>query len=118
MKKLTFLLGTLGGAMAGYVFSNKKLRTELQNAPDAAAAAKILGKHLSHDGQSVAKDVKEFAIEHDFDDKIEDGKKYVKNYYKSAKGEVQKFIGKKVKQATGAAKKAKNSAMKKVSKKK
>ena len=114
MKKLTFLLGTLGGAMAGYVFSNKKLREELQNAPDAAAAAKILGKHLSHDGQAVAKDVKEFAVEHDFDDRLQDGKKYVKTYYKSAKDEVQKFIGAKVKQATGAAKSAKNAAKKKM----
>ncbi len=57
MKKLSFLVGTLGGAMAGYVFSNKKLREQLVNAKDPSAAAKILGKHLSEDGQVVAKEV-------------------------------------------------------------
>lgn len=114
MKKLTFLLGTLGGALAGYVFSNKKLRTELRDAPDAAAAAKILGKHLSNDGQSVAREAKQLAQEHHLDDRIADGKKYVEGYYKSAKSEVQKFIGDKVKQATGAAKHAKKRVVRKV----
>lgn len=99
MKKLTFLLGTLGGAMAGYVFSNKKLRTEMMDAKDSTEAAKILGKHLSTDGQVVAKEVRQLAEQHGLDDRIADGKNYVQDYYTSAKDEVQKFLGAKVKEA-------------------
>lgn len=114
MKKLSFLLGTLGGALAGYVFSNKKLRAELTDAKDATAAAKILGKHLAEDGQVVAKEVGQLAEQYELDDKIADGKKYVKNYYESAKEEVQKFIGAKAKEAGKLAVKAKKQVAKKV----
>lgn len=99
MKKLTFLLGTVGGAMAGYVFSNKKLRNEMLEAKDSKEAAKILGKHLSTDGQVVAKEVRQLAEQHGLDDRIADGKQYVQDYYSSAKDEVQKFLGAKVKEA-------------------
>lgn len=116
MKKLSFLLGSLGGALAGYVFSNKKLREQMVKAKDSKEAAKILGKHLSADGQVVAKEVRQLANEHNLDDRIADGKKYVEEYYSSAKGEVQKFIGAKVKQATKAATSAKKQAVKKVKK--
>ncbi len=116
MKKLSFLLGTLGGAMAGYVFSNKKLREQLLGAKDTSAAAKILGKHLAEDGQVVAKEVRDLAEQHGLDDRIADGRKYVEQYYSSAKDEVQKFIGAKVKQATKVAVKAKKHAVKKVKK--
>ncbi len=99
MKKLTFLLGTVGGAMAGYVFSNKKLRNEMMDAKDSSEAAKILGKHISSDGQAVAKEVRQLAEQHGLDDRIADGKQYVQDYYSSAKDEVQKFLGAKVKEA-------------------
>ena len=46
MKKLSLLLGTLGGATAGYLFSNKKLRDQLSGAKDAEEAARILGVAL------------------------------------------------------------------------
>ena len=99
MKKLTFLLGSLGGALAGYVFSNPKLRNELMKSKDATAAAHILGKHLSADGQTVAKEVKQLAEQHHLDDKISDGKKYVHQYYMNAKDEVQKFVSLQLKEA-------------------
>lgn len=114
MKKISFLLGTVGGALAGYVLSNKKLRTELRDAKDATAAAKILGRHLSHDGQVVATEVRELAEEHHLDDRLAEGRKYVKNYYKSAKEDVQDFLGAKVKEATKTAIKAKRSVGRKV----
>ena len=114
MKKLTFLLGTLGGAMAGYVFSNQKLRTELQNAKDAAGAARVLGRHLALDGETVAKEAKRFAEQHHLDDRIADGRKYVQKYYESAKEEVQKYIGTKSKQAVKVAKRAGKKVMKKI----
>ncbi|MDD5055986.1 MAG: hypothetical protein PHZ00_07025 [Candidatus Peribacteraceae bacterium] len=116
MKKLTFLLGTLGGAMAGYVFSNKKLRTELQNAEDAGAAAKILGRHLAADGETVAKEAKRFAEQHHLDSKIAEGKKYAQKYYESAKDEVQKYIGARSTQVVKVAKSAGKKAVKRVKK--
>ncbi len=107
MRKLSLLLGTLGGAMAGYIFSNKKLRQELVNAKDGSAAAKILGKHLSTDGHQVAKEAKQFAREHHLDDKIADGKQYAKKYYQSSKKEVEKFLSKGAKEAAELVKAAK-----------
>lgn len=114
MKKLSFLLGTVGGALAGYVLSNKKLRTELRDARDATAAAKILGRHLSHDGQKVATEVRELAQEHHLDDRLAEGRRYVKEYYETAKDEVQSFLSAKVKDATSIAKKAKKQVGRKV----
>jgi hypothetical protein len=92
MKKLSFLLGTVGGALAGYVLSNGKLRDELTKAKDATAAAKILGKHLAADGETVAKEVGTLAKEYKLDDKLAEGKKYIKEYYKTAKDEVKGLI--------------------------
>jgi len=114
MKKLSFLLGTLGGALAAYVFSNKKLRTELLDAKDASVAAKILGRHLSKDGQRVAKEVQQLAEQHNLDDKISGGKKYIQEYYIGAKDEVQKYLGAKMKDATRVVKGAKKTASKKM----
>ena len=107
MKKLSFLLGTVGGALAGYVLSNNKLRAELQKAEDASEAAKILGKHLSKDGEAVAKEVGQLAEQYDLDDKLQNGKKYVKSYYKSAKEEVKKFLKTKVAKVSKTVKKRK-----------
>lgn len=114
MKKLSFLLGTLGGAMAGYVLSNNKLRRELMASKDASAAAKVLGKHLAADGQTVAKEVKEIAKEHHFDEHLVEGKRYAKKYYVSAKKELTKFIGKQAKKASAKAKRAGKKAVRKV----
>ena len=116
MKKLTFLLGSLGGALAGYVFSNSKLRKEMMEADDPTVAAKILGRHLASDGQVVAKEVKHFAQQHHLDDKVAEGKKYVAKYYESAKGEVGKFITSKVGMAQKSAKKVGKKVMKKAKK--
>lgn len=100
--------------MAGYVFSNKKLRTELMDAKDASEAAKVLGKHLSSDGQKVAKEVQQLAKEHDLDGRVAEGKKYVQEYYSSAKDEVQKFIGAKAQEASRAASRAKKNVVRKM----
>ncbi len=119
MKKLSFLLGSLGGVMAGYVFSNKKLRHELMEVKDPKIAAKILGKHLAADGQNVAKEVRQLAEEHHLDKKVAQGTKYVKGYYNNAQHEVKKFLSDKVKGAKGEVMKAKkkvHTAAKKVEK--
>ncbi len=106
MKKLSFLLGTLGGALAGYVFSNNKLRGELLSAKDAESAAKILGKHLSKDGEIVAKEVKQLAEQHNLDEKIAEGKKFVQKYYDTAKSEAKKYVNLGLKEAKKVTKKA------------
>ena len=45
MRKFSLLLGTLGGALAGYILSNDKLRKQMAEAPNAEAMAKMLGQH-------------------------------------------------------------------------
>ncbi len=117
MKKLSFLLGSLGGVMAGYVFSNSKLRAELMKAKDGPSAAKVLGKHLAEDGQTVAKEVQQLAEEHHLDTHVAHGRKYVQKYYKNARDEVQKFLSAKVKDATKVAKKAVSKGKKQVARK-
>lgn len=107
MKKLTLLLGSLGGAMAGYVFSNKKLRQELMTAKDAEAAAKILGKHIAADGQAVGKEMKQLAREHELDKKVAQGKDYVKKYYQKSSKEVKKMLNTGMKEAKKVVKNAK-----------
>ena len=99
MKKISLLLGSLGGAMAGYIFSNKKLRQQLADAKDAGAAAKILGKHLASDGEQVAKEVTRFVGSHDWEGTMNTGKKYAVKYYQASKREVQKMMRKGKKEA-------------------
>ncbi|TSC79204.1 MAG: hypothetical protein G01um101425_704 [Candidatus Peregrinibacteria bacterium Gr01-1014_25] len=77
MKKLPLLLGTLGGALAGYIFNNNKLRAELAKAKDAEAAAKTLGKHLSHDGKKLAKEVQKFVESDEVQTQLKKAKTYV-----------------------------------------
>jgi len=60
MKKFSLLLATLGGAAAGYLFSDKKLREELMNAETPEEAARLLGKHLQKDGKKLAGQMQEF----------------------------------------------------------
>ena len=76
MRKLTLLLGAMGGAMAGYVFSNKGLRDELTKAKDAEAAGKVLAKHLAKDGKQVGKEVKNFIDSEEVQENLAKAKKY------------------------------------------
>ncbi len=107
MKKMSLLLGSLGGAMAGYLLSNKKLRQELTTAKDTQAAAKIIGKHLASDGQDVAREAKKFAHAHQLDKKVAEGKKYVMDQYKESKKGVEKMIAQGMKDTQKAVKSAK-----------
>lgn len=108
MRKLTLLLGAMGGAMAGYVFSNKTLRDELTNAKDAEAAGKVLAKHLAKDGKQVGSEVKRFIESDEVQDNLQKAKKYAmeqaKELQKNAmalmkEGQKQMGIAKKVKTA-------------------
>lgn len=111
MRKVTLLLGALGGAMAGYVFSNKTLRDELSNAKDAEAAGKVLAKHLAKDGKQVGKEVKNFIESDEVQANLQKAKKYAMNQakelQKSAMAFVQQGQEQVVSMTKGTAKKAK-----------
>jgi hypothetical protein len=125
MKKLSLLLGALGGAMAGYVFSNSKLREELSDAKDAEAAGKILAKHLQKDSKQIGHEMKQFVESDEVQANLTKAKKYVQSNAKKLQNDLKSMIskgaakGKKVaitatkKASTGAKK-----AVKKASKKK
>ncbi len=113
MKKLSLLLGTLGGAMAGYVFSNSKLRDELSGAKDAEAAGKILAKHLAKDGKQLGHEVKKFAESDEVQANLKKAKEYASTTMKKFQGELKgmvaegtKKIEKEVKKASKEVKKA------------
>jgi len=119
MKKLSLLLGTLGGAMAGYVFSNSKLREELTSAKDAEAAGKILAKHLAKDGKQLGHEVKKFAESDEVQENLKKAKDYAQQTVKKFQGELKglvkdgtKKIEKEVKKASVQVKKAAKKASK------
>lgn len=108
MKKVSMFLGALGGAMAGYLLSNKKLREELIETDDPKKAAKILGAHLQKDGHAFAQDVKEFVESEPVQKKVKEAKKYADKQYAMAKKEVRKAVKEGQKQAKFAKRKIMN----------
>lgn len=116
MKKLSLLLGTLGGALAGYVFSNTKLREELSNAKDPETAGKILAKHLQADGKTIGKEVKQFVESDVVQDNMKKAKSYVQKNAKKLQGDLKTMMAGSKKTAktaaTSAVKRAKATAKK------
>lgn len=112
MKKLSLLLGTLGGATAGYLFSNKKLRDQLLKAKDAEEAARLLGDHFAKDGKKLAKQFQEFVASDDVQKNIAKAKKYAKKTVDDAKDELGSALSSGSKKAKTAVKKAATSAKK------
>lgn len=94
MKKLGLLVGTLGGAMAGYLFSNSKLREELAEAKDADAAGKILAKHLQKDGKELGSHVKKFVDSDDVQKNLGKAKTYAKDYLAKANSQMKDMVKK------------------------
>ncbi len=94
MKKLSLLLGALGGAMAGYVFSNSKLREELSDAKDAESAGKILAKHLQHDSKKIGHEMKQFVESDEIQQNLHKAKKYVQDNAKKLQHDLKSMIGK------------------------
>ncbi len=116
MKKFSLLLGTLGGAMAGYILSNDKLRQELLKAKDPEAAAKMLGAHLSKDGKKIAKEVKSFAESDDVRKNLEKAKTYAQKKFDEAQKSVKAMMktgSKELKKAAKDVSKAKGFSTKK-----
>lgn len=102
---MSLLMTTLGGAMAGYMISNKKLRDELSGAKDAKAAASILAKHVKNDGEKLGKEAWEFAKSPEVQDKLAQAKKYAEGQYKTAKKQVMGYVKKEAKEMKKMAKK-------------
>lgn len=94
MKKLSLLVGTIGGALAGYVFSKSELRDELSKAKDAEAVARILGKHLSKDGQKIGKEVMTFVESPEVQRNLKSAQKYVTDSAMKAQKELGKMMQK------------------------
>ena len=105
MRKLSLLVGALGGVMAGYVFSNNKLREELADAKDAEAAGKILAKHLQKDSQQIGKEIHQFVKSDAVQDNVTKAKKYADAQLKKLKGDLKGMMAKGEKKVAVAAKK-------------
>ena len=110
MKKFSLLLGALGGALAGYLMSNDKLRDELMHAKNPEAAAKTLGKHLQHDGKKIAHEAHAFVSSPVVQKNFKKVQKYAKTKFEEAKSEVKVMMKKGAKQAKSSAKSAKKAA--------
>ena len=116
MKKISIFLGTIGGAVAGYLFSNSKLREELSGAKDAEAAGKILAKHLQQDGKKIGSEVQKFAKSPEVQNNLKKAKRFVEGYAKKLNADLKglvrqgkadmKSVKKTAKEAPVAAKKA------------
>jgi hypothetical protein len=89
MRKLSLLVGTLGGALAGYILSNDKLRKELSSAKDTEAAARMLGSHLSRDGKKIAKEVKIFVESDDVQKNLRKAKSFAQKKFNEAQKSVK-----------------------------
>jgi len=89
MRKFSLLLGALGGGVAGYLFSNKKLRDELVKAKDAEQAARTLGRHLQQDGQKLGQQVREFIESEDVQKHVTKVRQFAKEKVEEAKRELQ-----------------------------
>jgi hypothetical protein len=92
MKKLSLLLGTLGGAMAGYLLSNTKLREQLAKAKDPEHAAHVLAHHLQRDGRKIAGEVRKFVSSKEVQENVTKAKAFAKRSLKQATGELQKLV--------------------------
>ncbi|MBI1812534.1 hypothetical protein HY285_00005 [Candidatus Peregrinibacteria bacterium] len=92
MRKLSLLIGALGGAMAGYLLSDEKLRKELVNAKNPEKAAKALGKHLQRDGMLVVKDVQAFVTSEDVQQNLQKAKKFARAKFREAKEGVESLV--------------------------
>lgn len=105
MRKVSLLLGSLGGALAGYLLSNDKLRKALKNAKNAEEAAKTLGAHLSEDGKQFAKEVKTFVESDEFQKNLGKAKTFTTKKFGAAQKGFKSMVKKGSKSASKMVKK-------------
>ena len=99
MKRFSLLLGTLGGALAGYILSNDKLRKRMSEAPNAEAMAKMLGEQLTKDGKKVANEVKTFVESDDVQKNLRKAKAFASKKLGVAQKELNVLVKKGAKEA-------------------
>lgn len=75
--------------MAGYLFSNKKLRDELAGAKDPETAAKLLGKHLQKDGKKIGAQLQEFMESEEVQGNVQKAKMFTRQKFNEAKAEMK-----------------------------
>lgn len=92
MKKLSLLIGALGGAMAGYLFSNQKLRKDLSMAKDAESAARLLGAHLQRDGKKLALQAQDFIGSDEVQKNLRKAQDYAEQTFVTARKELMKLV--------------------------
>lgn len=110
MKKVSLLLGALGGALGGYLLSNAKLREGLSATKNAEEAARLLGKHLQQDGKKLAKDVKNFVESKEVQDNVAKARKFAAKKAVEARKTIEAFMKKGEQKAMKAAKHGAKSA--------
>ena len=104
MRKLSLLLGTMGGVLAGYLLTNDKLRKELMAAKTPEKAAKMLGKHLQEDGTKLAKEVKVFVQSEEVQKNLGKAKKFTMAKLDEAKAGMKVLVKQGKKEASKAMK--------------
>ncbi len=104
MKKVSLLLGALGGALGGYLLSNAKLREGLAETKNAEEAARLLGKHLQQDGKKLAKDVKNFIESQEVQQNVAKARKFAVKKAVEARHTIEAFMKRNEQKAMKAAK--------------
>jgi uncharacterized membrane-anchored protein YjiN (DUF445 family) len=99
MRRFSLLLGTLGGAIAGYILSNDKLRKQMREAPNAEAMAKMLGQELAKDSKKVANEVKTFVESDDVQRNLRKAKAFASKKMGVAQKELNVLMKKGAKEA-------------------
>ena len=94
MRKFNFFIGAMGGALGGFILSNKKLRKQLQEAEDGKQAAVILGEAIKKSGGDLAHEAKQWLESEETQEKMSAWKEYAfdvwKKTKKQAKGEAKR----------------------------
>src|SRR3989338_9478814 len=92
MRKFSFIVSTLGGAVLGYLASNKKLREELSKAKNAVAAREVLVQHLRKDGKSLGHELRSLLENWHLSKKIQGAQALLQQQFHKAEGELHHFF--------------------------
>jgi hypothetical protein len=85
-------VGAVAAAAGAYLFSKPALRKELRKAENPREALDIVGKHLQHDGQELATEVKDFAQHPRMHQRIRSLGKYFHHRQEEAKDAVKETV--------------------------
>lgn len=118
MKKLSFVVSALGGAVLGYLASNKRLREELSKAKSPDAAGKILASHLQKDGKHIGHELRSFlesahmqkkiqGVNHMFHQQLQKAEGGLHDLFDQGKNEAKKFTRKALRSANSSMKRVK-----------